>query len=314
MIIEHHLSYLVRNIPIWSHMSFRIWFVLLSVMVFYICLVSIAFGDRGGEESGEKVSRLISSASGFVTPSGDVRPIANTSYKDAIPNLWLKNPQKSTVIIYSHGTTDSWYKENCGLFYNAVPDTLLSLEKSKNTYIYYLCSKVKGKRGDQTCPYIYERANEITEVLDQLLALGVVSGNLFLAGHSAGGWSSLMAMETVGQKFNAAIVFAPAFGGKRSQQHPCRTDERPRVVRELSEFLRIEALVFAYEKDPYNRLQELEFLVKAFPDSVQIIQSACNLGIVKTDHLTHLYDCRAVETARLIQEYVKDRRMFSARQ
>ena len=87
--------------------------------------------------------------------------------------------------------------------------------------------------------------------------------NLFLAGHSNGAWTALMMMKDVNTRFNGVIAFAPAFAGKRSEISFApwwRNTTRPRQIKEMLTAPRMDALVFAYENDAFNRPQELQFL------------------------------------------------------
>src|SRR5690606_41086873 len=57
-----------------------------------------------------------------------------------------------------------------------------------------------------------------------------------LAGHSAGGWSALMATLEYGDQFNGVIAFAPAFAGRRSEvlRYPrWRRKIRPQQIEHL---------------------------------------------------------------------------------
>ena len=238
--------------------------------------------------------------SGFITPNDDVLPISQ-SYDKEMPALSIKNPKDATIIVYMHGTTRSQRPENCGFGYNDVPESFRRLEDElSQTYIYYLCSKATdgGVRGS----YISKRVVEVNNLLDELILLGVKQQNIFLAGQSAGGWTALMAMKEVGNKFNAALVTAPACCGKRSEstRYPeWRKYVRPRQIGEMLAAEVIRALVFAYPDDAYNRPQELKFLTDKYPDSVQIVIYGCGEG-----HSTHRKDCRLEETVQTMKSYI----------
>ena len=266
---------------------------------------------------GKKKSGKIRSLSGFLTSNPSVQPIRNTNYADVIPELKLESPEVSTVIIYSHGTTMAYRKEDCRKWWNAVPKSLSALEKNTNTYIYYLCSVATEPRGQPAQgAYIFKRIKEIDSVLDSFLDLGVLPKNIFLSGYSAGGWASLMLMSQISGKFNAVVAFAPAFAGKRSEihQYPVwRKEIRPRQVKQMISNNEIEALIFAYKNDAYNRPQELQFLIEAFPNTVQLIGYKCDVSLGKTGHTTHINDCQRSKTSDLIRNYLEDRKSsFSA--
>ena len=243
-----------------------------------------------------------SNRTGFVTANIGAQPTAN-AYEGQMPPIRLRNAGVATVVVYSHGTERPQIVEDCGRWLNAVPESLLALEKSSGIHIYFLCSGATdgGVRGS----YIYDRVREIDTTLDKLIAAGAQPRNIFLAGHSAGGWASLMMMKNVGRKFNAAVVFAPGCCGPRSEAsiYPAwRGQVRPSQVREMLDVERIEALVFGYDDDRFNRPEELRFLTEAFPHSVKLAGYYCGNG-----HTTHLRDCQFTKTTRLIGDYIRDR-------
>ena len=102
------------------------------------------------------------------------------------------------------------------------------------------------------------------------------------------------------------IGFAPECCGRRDLEasYPrWRTKVRPRQIEQMLAADRIDALLFAYEDDIYNRPAELEFLPAAFPESVQLIGYDCAGG-----HNTHIDDCRAEDTGALIRRYIRERK------
>ncbi len=180
--------------------------------------------------------------------------------------------------------------------------------QSDDLLIYYLCSDVAEEPLISTAgTYVYKRLDEIERILDELLAAGVSADRVFLAGHSAGGWASLMAAAVFPEKFNGVIAFAPAFAGKRSnaKRFPhWRQVVRPRLIKHMLTAPTLPALVFAYRRDPYNRPEELAFLAEAYPDSVRFVPYGCENAL---SHLLHLYDCRESETSAAIADFIADR-------
>jgi len=286
----------------------------------FLILGGMSLGEVGAKDhntgtsnkSKNENSGKIMSRSGFVTSNSSVQPIRNTKYPNTNPEIKLESPELSTVIIYSHGTTMAYRKENCRKWWNAVPKSLIALEKNSNTYVYYLCSVATEPRGQPPQgAYIFKRVKEIDSVLDSFLDLGVLPQNIFLSGYSAGGWASLMLMSQISGKFNAVVAFAPAFAGKRSEinQYPVwRKEIRPRQVKKMISNNEIEALIIAYKNDPYNRPQELQFLIETFPNTVQLIGYKCDVSLGKTGHTTHIDDCQRSKTSELIRNYVEKRK------
>ena len=169
------------------------------------------------------------------------------SHDGRMPSIIVPDAGQATIIIYLHGTTHPQKRERCGKRYNAPPRSLLKVGKAPNTHIYFLCSTAtdEGSSGS----YIYKRVRELDRHLALLKDAGVRPGNIFLAGQSTGGWTSLMAMQNVGKTFNAAILFAPACRGPRHEidTYPMwRGTIRPQQVDRMLQAKTMRALMFAY--------------------------------------------------------------------
>jgi pimeloyl-ACP methyl ester carboxylesterase len=212
----------------------------------------------------------------------------------------------TTVIIYSHGTRNSQRRENCHAYGNQIPNSLRAIA-NETTLIYFLCSQVKeGIRKKTAGEYIYKRVNELDKVITRLYQHGIKPHNIFLAGHSAGAWSSLMAKRYLNSKFNGVIAFAPAFAGKRSaeKKYPWwRQRVRPAQIQDMLKTPLIKALVFAYDGDAYNRPQDLRFLTNKYPNTVTMVAYRCNNH---NPHLTHIEDCRQRQTTQAIVDFIRE--------
>lgn len=237
-----------------------------------------------------------------MTDDRNASPVAK-QYEGRTPKFSLVDPENATVIVYSHGTRRPSRKVNCRKKGYGVPDSIMALERDDSFYVFYLCSAATddGDKGS----YIFKRKKEIQGVLTELMELGVKPRNIFLAGHSAGAWSSLMSMDVVGSKFNAAIAFAPACCGPRSEKNKYpiwRKEIRPEHVKTMLAVPRIEALVFAYQRDKFNRPRDLQFLTDKFPKSVVLVDSDCG------GHSSHLNSCTKDQPAKRIREYIAERK------
>ncbi len=228
-------------------------------------------------------------------------------YKDAKTDkslIDLKAAAEDTVvIIYNHGTRNPRKKERCDASYNQVPDSLRELE-SNRVHIYFLCSQAtEGKGPKYAGNQVYARMYEIEQIIDSLVSQGIRPEHIFLSGHSKGGWASLMLMNQVNQKFNAAILFAPALANRRSRStHPWwREQIRPKQIKQMLQAKEMDALIFAYQDDEYNRPQDLEFLTDKYPNSVEIVTYRCDYTFT---HNTHLHDCRQTQTSKKISDYI----------
>jgi pimeloyl-ACP methyl ester carboxylesterase len=178
--------------------------------------------------------------------------------------------------------------------------------------VQYLCSTATDD--DVGGSYTYKRADEILAAVAAQRARGVPARRIFLLGHSAGGWSSLMAARKDPSGFNAVIAFAPAFAGVRnwsgsgahceSERGLCpqwRSELMPRQMKYIREAKRIDALIFAYSDDQFDRPAELAPL-ESIPGVRIIAFDACQDG-----HATTYSDCFR-EGARVeIEDYIKTR-------
>lgn len=244
--------------------------------------------------------------SGFLTDRADVTPKAVKVVQNE-PRYRVPDSANAIVIIYNHGTKRPQVRENCAAYFNRVPDTLLAL-RNKRTFIFRRCSTATEPASRTNVGgYIYARMAEVTETINALRRAGVKSRHIFVAGHSAGGWTALMLKAAKPALFNGVIAFAPAFAGPRSEEDRFpwwRREARPRHIKEMTSAKSLPALVFAYEGDRFNRPQDLTFLTAAYPDSVKIVGYGCETA---RKHLILHYDCRATETTKQIAAFINAR-------
>ncbi len=240
-------------------------------------------------------------SSGFVIEEQDFVPFYLTN--ETAQDIKIASPENKTIIVYSHGTTRSSRTEDCDADWNKVPKSLLALS-GEQVKIFYLCSNASDNDGNLG-GYVYKRAKEISQVVDELVKQGIDSHRIFLAGHSAGAWSSLMSRVNARNKVGGLILFAPAFGGRKDfeQTQPFwRQTLRPKQANEISTAENIRAVVFSYVGDPYGEPDEMEFLTKSFPSSVEQFSYRC-FG-VSNPHITHLNDCEQSTTSDRIVKFI----------
>ncbi|MEQ8699675.1 MAG: alpha/beta fold hydrolase [Bauldia litoralis] len=170
------------------------------------------------------------------------------------------DPRRMVVLIFNHGTRRPQRRHVCNRERD-IPQVVIAVAQRTKWRVHYLCSTATD--GSEQGSYTYKRAKEIERVVDAYRARGVPASRIFLLGHSAGAWSSLIAARQYGHKFNAVVAFAPAFAGPRYEvaQFPWwRNRIRPRQVTDILSAGRMRALVFAYPDDAFNRPRELAFL------------------------------------------------------
>ena len=223
------------------------------------------------------------------------------SYPEKQPFKHSQLQDATKFVIYLPGTSTPRRRINCDDWSTQVPESLLVLANDPNTYVYYLCSNAKDiiRAGS----YLDQRLDELIAVLRALNDLGVAPANIFLAGHSAGAWVTLLAAKDYSHYFNATIAYAPACCGVREESEifpVWRARVRPASVEKMLQAETIRALVFAYGDDPFNRPQDLQFLTDRYPKST--LMHAYNCGGA---HNTHVDDCRIADTQARISEYVR---------
>lgn len=275
------------------------------------------FGAKEGQACAFNCSKTPElRASGFVTKTDDATPFAN-GYRGKTPAPMIKNATEAKLVIWLHGQHNPRKKEVCSKQGNLPPKSVLQLGDLKDVFIYYHCTaitdpKVKKdnlpddgihyKGGYAHGSYILARRDELADVIDSFTALGVSPANITIAGHSAGGWTALLAAASYPDKIGGVIAFAPAFAGVRAEEdlYPWwRKIIRPEQIEMISQPNDVPKLIFAYEDDAFNRPQELRFLTDQFPDSARLISQKCGGG-----HLSHKNDCQRDQTVRLMTDFI----------
>ncbi|MEL6233630.1 MAG: hypothetical protein AAFR46_04415 [Pseudomonadota bacterium] len=250
--------------------------------------------------------KIKSTESGFTDALEGSEPKRNKPY-ETIPPIGLPDPASARVVIWNHGTTSSLQREACATEGNAPPPSIRALEDD-GVHIYFLCSQVAVRaRMQDLGRYIYLRMEEVDATIRALTALGVPADQIYLAGHSAGGWTALMMAKEWGGRIGGIIAFAPAFAGRRDREDTREwlTEAQPRLIDDMKTAERMRALVYAYTDDAFNRPQELAFLTERWPDGVALIAYGCD---PEADHGSHMNDCQAERTRAQIRRFVLGQR------
>jgi len=260
-------------------------------------------------------SALLLSVTLFLSACSSLGSNSKASITENIQKLKFPSPSsQQRVIIYNHGISRPQHVEPCYLAYNQPPKSLTALRDNK-TLVYRLCStSTEAPAISAAGKQVYLRKIEINYAIDAFLSRGVQPKHLFLAGHSNGAWASLMMMSDVNERFNGVIAFAPAFAGRRDEVNIApwwRNTVRPNQIEDMLGAPTMDALVFAYENDAYNRPQDLLFLKDRYPfknkadksGGVDLITYDCGLH---NAHVTYRNDCRLTETTTRIRSFVNN--------
>jgi dienelactone hydrolase len=211
------------------------------------------------------------------------------------------DPANAVVLIFNHGTDRPQVRHVCNERRD-VPAVVREIAEARQWTLYALCSDAID--GDEAGSYTHKRADEILSAVAAYRARGVPAARIFLFGQSAGGWSSLLAARRDHGGFNAVVAFAPAFAGPRHEaaRHPWwRGRLAPEQIAHLREAPRIEALIFAFSDDAYDRPEELAPL-EAIPGVRIVAFDACNHG-----HATAFSDCFREGARTEIEHYIEER-------
>lgn len=210
------------------------------------------------------------------------------------------------VLIFNHGTRRPHLRHVCDESRD-VPGVVRDLANANGWRIHYLCSPITD--GGVQGSYTYKRAREILAVVASHRQQGVPARNIFLLGQSAGAWSSLMAARQDHSGFNAVVAFAPAFAGPRHEeaQFPhWRGTLQPQQLSYLAGARRIQALIFAYDDDTFDRPREIAPLARV--PGVRIVPfNGCRAG-----HTTAYTQCFRYGARGQIESYLRARLGMSA--
>jgi pimeloyl-ACP methyl ester carboxylesterase len=188
----------------------------------------------------------------------------------------LQDPDKRILLIFNHGSEQERSWDICRPTSWTVPEVIQELSGQKvngrDIVVYNFCSTSPGEYDAKTRsgePKVLKRAQGIEAVVRAFEEEGVPPRQVFLVGHSAGGWASLLVARRHYVKFNAVIAFGPAFAGTRADRSPGWQALRQRLASMIAEADHINGLVYAYANDPYESAADLAFLGRI--DGVHLI-------------------------------------------
>lgn len=185
--------------------------------------------------------------------------------------LKLADPTTTAVLIYNHGSRSESQTDLCNPLAedgNTTPSIVRALAgdtlAGRQLAVFVFCTGTKigsfRSNGGGGTPKLAGRREDIAQLVDAFRDAGQPPELLFLMGHSAGGFASLLVESASPEAQNAVIAFAPAFAGRRSDRSPAWQELRQTYVRELKRGGPADALVYAFQGDPYNRPEDLAFL------------------------------------------------------
>ena len=278
---------------------------------------------------------LFENHSGFFSPEKQVETLElsplSGAYHVIRPAVKIPNAEHATVVIYLHGIDNSYLPTDCSDNWTKPPPSIQALTDIPDTYIYTLCSTATdGIINGIPTPIIGDgkwldrRIAQVEQTLDDLKNAGVNPKRIFLTGQSAGAWTMLNMMSLQNSKFNGVFVMGPACCNPRTEKMDYSLSNviktiwqggdlgtltnsywhnqmRPKMIARMTAQDSMNAIIFAYQDDAYNRPQDLQFLTDKYKD-VKIIPQNCGQG-----HGTYRQDCNINDTISLIKDYMTQR-------
>jgi pimeloyl-ACP methyl ester carboxylesterase len=188
--------------------------------------------------------------------------------------------------------------------------------QGKTILVYTLCTSIGNgdynglsRTGELK---VVKRSKEIRDKVNEFIEIGIPNHQIFLMGHSAGAWASLLVLRSNPDHVNSVIAFAPAFAGKYKNRNSGWEWIYNQQKEALSSTQKLPALVYAFEKDPYNRIDDLVFL-DAIPGVVfkpyktpRYPGNACN-NLMFSGHRTDFGICFAESQKDVIKDYLESR-------
>jgi pimeloyl-ACP methyl ester carboxylesterase len=209
----------------------------------------------------------------------------------------LDNPAKTILLLFSHGSGQEFVNDPCEMQkYNAaygvpavVHDLYGQMIGNLKIIVDGYCTPTRRGYYDMNShsgdPKVMLRSIDIEARAKSFAAAGVPVRQIFLVGHSAGGWASLMAKVRNPGIANSVIAFSPAFAGQRSSRKPGWQWLQDKYVEDIRKAPRLDALVFAIENDAFETPQTLKFL-SAIPGVTEVVLSDNKISGVACDSST----------------------------
>lgn len=180
---------------------------------------------------------------------------------DGNPFAW-RDKDGNAVVIYVTGSDQEPRPDACDTARPGqnVPEVIVDLAGQKignvtlSVFAYCTPTKVGSfnqQKGD-LIPKVILRAFELQALLNAVERAGIPRNRVFVAGQSAGGWAGLLVQRWGQAQMGGLIAFAPAFAGHHGRRVENWQGERDRQVAEIGAARSLNALVYGFEKDPFE--------------------------------------------------------------
>lgn len=226
--------------------------------------------------------------------------------------------ENAALVLYSTGADPDPYSEDCNAPKFRLPAVLSALDGQ--TIAGHRVAVVKycyaSKRAfydpdtDQGMTRTEVRNRELAALLADLEDAGLPRERIILAGHSEGGWNSLIYLAKNPGGAAGVIAFSPAQHGQaflRTLYQRARWNLELNQIRGAST---LPALVYWVEGDPYmESTSQLDFLRRVPGSEYRVLQSATRVGGVRCTlrdpHLTVFESCFTETQAEHIADFIR---------
>lgn len=180
----------------------------------------------------------------------------------------IPDPDAKVWLLYQHGSQPENVRDPChpssSFLPGRVPPVISNLAgqrvAGREVVVFALCTSVPGRFGGygEEDLKVRWRADEIEALVNRVRGFGVPQEQIFLVGHSAGAWASLLLQARSPEPFNAVIGFAPAFAGQKVLRSSVWQTYFEAQLEEIIEAETLDALLYVFERDPYYDLSDMK--------------------------------------------------------
>ncbi len=198
----------------------------------------------------------------------------------------VSNPMKKIVLIYNHGSDENDKpSKNCQWKNNVRNFASLSGKKinDKEILVYSFCTdnlggddwKIFWKSKDvkyNGIPKLEKRLEANNDLIEKFIKIGVPKNQIFITGHSCGGWLTMMYFSKYPDKIAGGISTHHACYGKLSKKYkvkkvgveealkqfekkkPVASSFRKSQINDITKVKNLPVLIFTHPKDPFDGL------------------------------------------------------------
>jgi len=201
---------------------------------------------------------------GCASPGGIVVPPGHDHARAPAPRL----EPEGILLLYAHGSRQEYLRDRCFPSSVTTPRWLRRFVgrsvAGQPVSVYAVCTPSRtgefahAERSGE--PKVVKRSRDLEATVARFVEAGFAPGRIFLLGHSAGGWASLLAIHDGEPPVAGVIAFAPAFAGPLRNRSAGWQWLRDAQAERLADAGRLPALVYAYRGDRFEAPGALEFL------------------------------------------------------